>query len=66
MRLAVTQLLCPALGTMTASHPGEGEKEGVDATWRGLTLAIVDLLFVPGLTLPVQFGQKSKIFYIIW
>lgn len=54
MGLRVAKMLCPSVDPQEPSD------------WHGLTVAVVDLLFTPGLTLPSQFGEKSKIFYVIW
>jgi hypothetical protein len=34
--------------------------------WKGFTNALIDLLFIPGLTLPAAFAERSRIFYIVW
>lgn len=45
----------------TTCHQDDNEKP-----WKGFIPALIDLLFIPGFTLPSQFSEKSKIFYIVW
>lgn len=52
----ITRLLCSS-----ANQDVNDEKP-----WRGFTVALIDLLFIPGFTLPSQFSERSKIFYIVW
>ena len=53
----ISRLLC-----IPSTEDGDNEQR----PWKGFTIAMIDLLFIPGLTLPIQFIERSKIFYIVW